>query len=203
MNATRFLGVSSVLGIALGLAPARATLISSGEVDLAIPTDFEGIYIDIDTGANAFTPFTGWDFNPFFGGVEIANSASLQPVRTGTGIFDPIVNLPFDTVVGPETLTFASGFGGSDAHLGPDETQFHASVVGYVGFRFTTNDNAGPYYGWFTVVFTPNTAGGVIESWHYDDTGGPVTVPEPGSSAVGAGIAALACACLGSRRRRR
>ena len=40
-----------------------------------------------------------------------------------------------------------------------------------MGFRFTTDGNAGPYYGWMRVVFTANTPGGVIKDWAYENNG--------------------------------
>src|SRR5205823_53427 len=65
--------------------PPTSNVIYSGFQNIAIPTGFTGVYINIDNGSTAFAQFTGWDINPFFGGVGVGNSPAFQPARTGTG----------------------------------------------------------------------------------------------------------------------
>ena len=77
-------------------APARAAVIYSSLKDIVIPTDFVGIYLDLDTGTTGIddsSPLTGWDINPFFGGMDVANSPAFQPARTGTGTTDTVLRL--------------------------------------------------------------------------------------------------------------
>ncbi|MFN0079451.1 MAG: PEP-CTERM sorting domain-containing protein [Prosthecobacter sp.] len=162
--------------------PAPAAVIYSGLQNIALPTDFDGVYLDIDTGAFSTSTITGWDINPFFGGSAIGNSADFQPARTGLNNDDPIVRLSYGALVNAD-LFYSTGEGGSGdpvSHLGSGSNQFDPGVEGYLGFKFTTNAAAGPYYGWMRVVLTNNTSGGLIKDWAYDDTGAPIHTPEPG-----------------------
>ena len=164
--------------------PAQSAVIYSGLQNIAIPTDYNGLYINLDNAATNASPMTGWDINPFFGGAGFANSAAFQPARLASGNLDPAIRLNLGDVVG-SSLIYSSGFGGSGdptPHLGVAGNQFAVGSEGYVGFRFNTDAAAGPFYGWIRVQFTNNIAGGVIKDWAYDDTGSALTieaVPEP------------------------
>ena len=72
---------------------ASGAVIYSGLKNIAIPTGFDGIYLDVDAGTTSTVEFTGWDINPFFGGDGVANSPAFQPARTGTANSDPIIRL--------------------------------------------------------------------------------------------------------------
>ncbi len=163
---------------------AQAALVYSGLLNIVIPTTFEGTYINLDNGAVSGSAFTGWDINPFFGGGGVANNTNFQPVRIGTGNSDPALRLYTGELVS-SAQTFSSGFGGFGdpvSHLGSGLNQFTVGSEGYLGFRFTTDTSAGPYYGWVRATFTNNTSGGVIHDWAYDDSGSSITVgsvPEP------------------------
>lgn len=177
---------------------ANAAVIYSGVQNIAIPTTFDGVYLDIDTGTTSTSVITGWDINPFFGGFALGNSAAFQPVRTGTGNSDTILNLAYGTLV-DSLLNYATGEAGSSDHIGGGANQFTAGNEGYLGFKFTTNGNSGPFYGWMRMTVTVNTPGGTIHDWAYDNTGagllvGSLTaVPEPSRAMLGlAGLLALA-----------
>ncbi|MFO1440415.1 MAG: PEP-CTERM sorting domain-containing protein [Verrucomicrobiaceae bacterium] len=163
---------------------ANAAVIYSGLQNIAIPTDYNGIYINIDNGATSGSTILGWDINPFFGGAGLGNSSAFQPARLASGNLDPILRLNMGDVVGA-ALTYSTGLGGSGdpvSYLGAAANQFQVGSEGYLGFRFTTDTSSGPYYGWMRVVFTNNTSGGVIKDWAYEDSGTQITisgVPEP------------------------
>ena len=161
-----------LVSLSINLVSSRAAVVYSGFQNLGIPTDSAGtgIYLDVDggfTGTDDNSPPVGWDINPFYGGVGVANSPAFQPVRNGTGNMNPILRLAVGVKVGITRL-FSTGYGGSDSHLG---TQFFAGQEGYLGFKFTTNAGILPYYGWMRVIFTGNTAGAVIKDWAYENTG--------------------------------
>lgn len=165
---------------------APAAVIYSGLQNIAIPTDFDGVYIDIDTGAFSTSVFTGWDINPFFGGSAIGNSVDFQPARIGLNNDDPIVRLASGALV-DSSLFFSTGEGGSGdpvSHLGFASNQFEPGAEGYLGFMFTKDDSSGPYYGWMRVLLTNGTTDGLIKDWAYDDTGAPIATPEPGRAAL-------------------
>lgn len=157
--------------------------------------------------SNGITSTTGWDINPFFGGVGIANSAAFQPARVGTSNEDAIVRLNSGDTIG-SNLIYSSGEGGSgdvgNEHIGLDTDQFAVGVSGFLGFKFTTNSSAGPYYGWMRLTLTNNTAGAGITDWAWDDSGGSIlagaglAVPEP-SRAM---LLLLSLAGFAARRRR-
>lgn len=176
--------MKSFLFLLILALPAHSAVIYSGVQNIAIPTGYTGIYINLDTGATGTSAITGWDINPFFGGAGVANSTAFQPARLASGNLDPALRLNLGDVVGP-ALTYSSGFGGSGdpvAHLGAAANQFQVGSEAYMGFRFTTDAASGPFYGWIRVAFTHNTSGGLIKDWAYDDTGSAITiesVPEP------------------------
>ncbi len=147
-----------------------AAVIYRGLQNIAIPTDFTGVYLNIDNGTTGFAEFTGWDINPFFGGTGVSNSAAFQPARAGTSNGDRIISLGTGVTVNG-SLLYATGEGGSAGHLGVGANFFGIGQEAYMGFRFTTDGNTGPYYGWMRVFFTANTPGGVIKDWAYENSG--------------------------------
>ena len=178
--------MKQLLILILGFIPASAThaaVIYSGLQNIPIATTFDGIYLDIDNASTSTSTILGWDINPFFGGYALGNSASFQPVRASTSNMAAILNLAPGTPI-DSLLDYATGEAGSSTHIGGGANQFTAGSQGYLGFRFNTNSNAGPYYGWMRVTFTVNTSGATIHDWAYDNTGGTIlagllAVPEP------------------------
>jgi len=83
---------------ALGLVmPASADVIYSNYQNLSIPANFDGLYLDVNSGAwntSMAAPQAGWDINPFNGGKNVQNSPGFQPVRRCTSNTSAIVNLP-------------------------------------------------------------------------------------------------------------
>ncbi len=147
----------------LPFAPdSQAATIYSDLKEIAIPTTFAGVYLDLETGATGGAAFTGWDVNPFFDGVGIGNSAAFQPVRVGSDSLDTAVRF-YQGMVVTSGLTFASGIGGSGnpvhEHIGADIQQFQVGAEGYLAFKFTTDASAGPLYGWMRMTLTNNVGG--------------------------------------------
>lgn len=180
----------------------HAAIVYSGLQNIPIATTFDGTYLDVDTATTSASAITGWDVNFFFGGYGIANSAAFQPVRASTSNMSAVLHLAAGTLV-DGTSVFSSGEAGSDSHMGTGVVQFASGTDGYIGFKFTTNASAGPYYGWMRVDLTYNTAGAVIKDWAYDNTGLGINVgsllaiPEPGRACL------LLIGCLGITFRRR
>ncbi len=184
---------------------AQAGVIYSGLQNIAIPTTFDGVYINIDNASTSTSTFTGWDINPFFGGAGIANSPSFQPARTGTANNDPLVSFASGALIS-SALNFSSGYGGAGdpvSYLGTGPGQFAVGQEEYLGFRFTTDASSGPYYGWMQVIFTNDTAGGVIKDWSYDDSGAAISIPAAAAPEPGRAIFFMlggGCVCLRRRR---
>lgn len=169
----RLRAITSALAFLVGIVSSRAAIIYSGLESIAIPTNFDGVYLDIQTGVTSTSEFAGWDFNPFFGGVGVANGPEFQPARTGTGNGDPIVRYAVGDTIGGGLL-YSTDYGGSDSHLGGGFGQFGIGQEGYLAFRLITNGGLSNYYGWVRVVFTANTGGAMIKDWAYEDSGSPI-----------------------------
>lgn len=162
---------------------AQSAVIYSGLQNILIPTTFGGIYLDIDTGATSTSASPGWDIHPFFGGVGLGGSADFQPVRIGTGNMDTVLQFAMNDLI-DNTLNYSTGENGSSDHLGAPGN-FQDGVPGYLGFRFTKNNAAGPFYGWMRLTLTGNTSGAFIHDWAWEDNGGGIlagsllSIPEP------------------------
>lgn len=151
---------AGLLALALTLPVAADTLYSNLQ-DIPIPTNFDGVMIDVDG-------MGGWDLNPFFGGVGVANSPAFQPARTGSWCLDPLQDFAAGATI-DGSCNYSTLSGGSDTHLG---TTFTAGQEGFLGFRLNGN------YGWMRVVFTGNEAGAVVKDWAYNNSGAAIVVGE-------------------------
>ena len=186
----RLVGFSAALMLHGATPFAGAAVIYHGLQNIAIPANFDGVYLNIDNGVASSAEFAGWDINPFFGGFAVGSSPAFQPARTGSGNSAPLLALGAGATVNG-SLLYSAGHGGSETHLGAGANRFGLGQEAYLGFRFTTDGNAGPYYGWMRVVFTANIPGGVIKDWAYETGGTAIqtanvlqTAPQSGISAV-------------------
>ena len=155
---------------------ARATIVYSGQKNIAISSNFEGVYINVTAPESSTSASGSWDLNPFFGGLGIANSPGFQPARSGAGNEAPILALALGMSVG-SSLTHSSGWGGSGAedasgHLGPGAGQFKSGQTGYLGFKLLSGNDVN--YGWMRVNLTSNGETGSVLDWAYDNTGSPI-----------------------------
>ena len=175
-------------------SPASAAIISFIDEDIAIPTNFIGVSVNLETAAfNNIDEdgLAGGDVNFLFGGEWITNDAdaagtapSWQPVRDATENSSTIVNLGLGAVVGPDS-DYSAGYGGSIDQITP--TQFTSGERGYIGFSMEVAGTT-PVYGWMEVTLQDDNTPGVIHSWAYEDNGSPlragklVAIPEPSHS---------------------
>ena len=155
---------------------ARATIVYSGQKNIAISSNYEGVYINVTAPASSTSASGSWDLNPFFGGLGIANSPGFQPARSGVGNEAPILALALGMSVG-SSLTHSSGWGGSGAedasgHLGLGAGQFKSGQTGYLGFKLLSGNDVN--YGWMRVNLTSNGETGSVLDWAYDNTGSPI-----------------------------
>ena len=84
----------------VSVGDAGAAIVYSGQKNIGITRDFEGVFINITTLQSSTSMNASWDLNPFFGGLGIGNSPGFQPVRSGTGSEDPILALALGASVG-------------------------------------------------------------------------------------------------------
>ena len=154
----------------LAAAGARGDVMYFGLQNIAIPTDQNGVHVNLEMGVTSASG--NWHINPFFGGAGVANSALFQPARIGTGNEDRIVNVGFGGSVG-SARNFSSGFAGSaNSHLGPGADQFDPGQQGFLGFKYTPAGS--DMYGWMRAVFTAGVPGGMLMDWAYDTSGAAI-----------------------------
>lgn len=180
-----FKPLSPALGVLVVAAacalPAPAAIVYSGLRGITIPDNFDGVYLDIPDGMMSGSEFPGWDLNFIFGGTGIGNSPGLQPVRSGTGALDSIVNLGSGALVDQFSLYAPAGsYGGSENHLDASNSpgsgsdgQFAVGQEGCLGFAATIGGQI--RYGWMRVILTNNAPGSGIIDWAYDDSGATIT----------------------------
>ena len=143
--------------------PVAADVLYSNLQDLSIPTNFDGVYIDIESGTNDTSGTIAWDLNLFFGGIGVVNSTGFQPVRETDAGNGTLSNLAWgDTVNSSSTFDSSGGTGGSTDHLG---STFTAGTEGYIGFELT-----GGNYGWMRVVLD-GSGSALVKDWAYDTSG--------------------------------
>ena len=193
------------LGILVACLPSvRAAVIWSGPRDISLPSNINGVFVNLVTGTATTTTdldFINTDINFFFGGDGILTGPGLLPARTGTAPTDPIMlvsaGIPVD-----ETMNFASpGFGASQGHIGAGPGQFPSGTEGYFAFQFDPSKTNNYAYGWMRVTLTDGSGPGTLHDWAYSNTPGePVSVgvvPEPRTLA----LAGLGLALFAARRR--
>lgn len=180
---------------------AQGAVIYSGLQNIAIPTTFDGVYLDIDNGHISTSTILGWDVNFFFGGVGIAASTGFQPARMSTSNESTVLKYALNDAIDGSLNYAGAQETGSGDHLGM-AGNFQNGVQGYLGFKFTKNNSSGPYYGWMRVTLTANTSGALIHDWAWEDSGAFILagamVPEPGRALMI--LAGLAVACLRRKR---
>jgi hypothetical protein len=186
---------------------AEAAIVSSGIVNLNVPSTTSGIYLNVVTGVFATTPggASGWDLNPWSSsGLSIwaNNAASPQDgVVSGGGSSATLVdNLALGTLVDGSSVYARTG--GVET---TGSTAFALNSSGnYIGFRFTNEANGNSiHFGWarFSIAGTLAGQPRTLVEYAYEDQAGVGinvgAVPTPGTAAL------LALGAVGMAGRRR
>jgi hypothetical protein len=169
--------------------PASAAIVYSGAVNIPVPYTFNGVYLNVVTGATSLSeppdfygsPSAAW-INLAFAGVDVVTGDGLAPAALPSG---EVVNIPYNTLI-DSTGAYVSGPNASSTHLGPGPGQFTASTPGYIGFRINPS-GAGDQFGWIRVSLNDDNSGGTIHGYAYETIAGlaiPAGVPEPGTTSV-------------------
>ncbi len=191
--------VLAAAGVGTGMmaAPqmAEAAIVTNPGVNLNIPSNTNGLYLDVVTGAFNNGPNTSgggsivptWDVNPwsssglsYFNASNPAGGTYVQ--RTGGGATG---NLPAGTLIGA-----ASTYGGSAGSTTGAQPHVLNSSDNLIGFRFFNEVAQCVQYGWFRVSLagTLQAQPRTLVDYAYDNTCGAGieagAVPEPGSLAL-------------------
>jgi hypothetical protein len=193
---------AAAAGAALGGADkANAALVYSGPVNITVPDNIDGIYMNVVNGAAVGNPPpAGWDINPYSVGAPGTTFNLWGPTANtwfaiggATGDY----TLPTGTLISGAAALFFRPGGTTSAQ---DDVTLN-STDNIFGFRFI-NEAMGNQvqFGWVRISFGANLGTRSITEYAYDDTGAGVlagVVPAPGALAL-LGLAGL----VGPRRRR-
>lgn len=192
----RHLAACAGLAAAAGVAQSSpASIVYSGTVNIPIPNDSGGVYLNVVTRVTGSTrgATPGWDINPYFGAnLFFTEAPGYATVDDGTG-FNRVANLAAGTLIDSANAT--------NNHSG-DGSNFPTSAPGgYYGFRFR-DESAGNAlrYGWAQVIRGGAGQNGTIVAYAYENSGAGIpagAIPTPGSL----GVLALGAAALTGRRR--
>lgn len=197
----RLAAYATLAGVALAApAVAEATVITNN-INLVIPADIDGVYLNFVTGATgtAGGSVPGWDINPYLtNGVFTlfwpAPTTTAGGVDTSAGA-NTYADLPNGSVVSAASPYTQSAGGG-----GPNSTiNFQSTGQHVLGFRFA--NGAVVNYGFAIFNNTaPNGFPATLVSYSYENNGGPITVPEPTTFAF---LGVFAAGALGVRQWRK
>lgn len=165
--------------LCLCAAPALAAVVDSGPINIVIPDNPDGLYLNVVTLAAAGTAggAAGWDINPY--SATAGTTFNLWGPTTTTWFNPQAVvggnyNLPIGTVIqGAAAAFFRPGAGtnvGTQITLNSDQN--------FLGFRFANEANGGQnHFGYIQVQFGATVATRSIVRIVYDNVAEtPVTV---------------------------
>jgi hypothetical protein len=183
--------VAAVAGLLAVAAPAQAVVVSSGPVNIAVPDNIDGVYLNVVTGAFGTVAPTGYDINPYS---AVAGQFNLWGATTTTWLS------PSGVIGGPYPLAAGTMIDSSGAYFRPGgatdiSPQVTLNAANLFGIQFTNEGTAATNYGWVEITFGASAGVRAITGYAYEDTGlgimaGPV--PEPGTVAMWlAGVAMM------------
>lgn len=196
----RLAAYAALVGAALA-APAmsKADIVYSGIVNISVPNNFDGIYINFVTGetGSSGSSVPGWNWNPYNGGT------GLQFFWNGPA---PNINggLSLDQIT-YAVLPAGSGVGPANTYLNTTSAtataNWRAGADAYLGIRLLNSQTNQINYGWVHFDTTGSTGfPATIIEYAYDNMGNPI-VPEPSTTALLGVMAAGALAMRGWRTR--
>jgi MYXO-CTERM domain-containing protein len=194
--------LSNRLAKHFGAAAAAALVVGSANaaivtwnLNLVIPNNIDGAYLNIATQTTGTASFAGYDLNPYSSGADaLAFWAGTGAGYVRTQSSGAASSLPVGFVV-DSTNAYV---GAQSAQAISGTTVFNGwqlNSINYFGFRFN-HDTLGLRYGYGVMQVGANGGVRTLLSLNWEDTGGGIVVPAPGAMAL------LGLAGLAGRRRR-
>ena len=186
----RQLGLGAIVSASLGVGTeASAAIVYSGVVNLPIPVNIDGVYLNVVTGAtgSAGSAVAGWDINPYSAtALTWFNAVGTGMVRGVGGSTTLVDNLAFGYLVNASSPNYG---GGSSESTGPTAFTFN-SENNLVGFRFLNESTGATNYGWLRIGLGPsfNDPTRRIIEYAYDDSGAGIMAGELPPDADGDGV---------------
>ncbi len=179
---------------------ANAAIVYSGAINVSIPANVDGLYLNVQTGLQGSTGGTtaGWDINPY-GATYLSFYAATGTGymrNPGAGTATGRTNLAAGTAIGASSFFYGS----SSAVVGTSVGQWAFNSSGIVGFKFLAADGL-THYGWARIAIGATLAARTLVDYAFESVAGGAiaagaTVPAPGA------LALLGVAGLLTRRRR-
>ena len=194
----------SAFALVAGLSsPAHAVIVYSGPIDLVVPDNIDGLYLNVVTGATGTSGLStpGWDINPYS---AVPGQFNLWGATTTTWLSPSgLIGGPYPLAAG--TLIDASGTftrPGGGTNVG---TQVTLGAPNLFGFRFTNEAGGTTHFGWLEVTFGATAGERSITGYAFESTPGfgiqAGVVPEPATVALMlAGLAGVGAAARRARK---
>ena len=203
------LAAYAAAGVAVATAAtapsARADVVSVTGLNLSVPNNIDGIYLNLVTGVSGTSgsTVTGYDFNPYGSG-GFSTYFSGTATTGNAGLLNAAGN--YAVLLPGSTVSSAGTYGtGSTATR---ELLYRAGQPdAYFGIHFLNEATGAVNYGYVELSTTATTGfPATILSYGYDNTGKdiviPGAIPEPGTTAA-LSLGALSLGAAGVRRWRK
>lgn len=197
--------VGTTAALATTAATSQAVVVNSGPVNITVPNNIDGIYINFVTKATgtSASAVPGWDFDPYSGSGGLLFYWGGDTGSISGGVASS-TDGPY-LVLGPGSVISAASIFSQAANGANSETAaFQAGVNGYLGVRFLNEATGATDYGYVHFQTTGTTGfPATILDYSYENTGAAITigaVPEPTTTAA---MAAFALGAVGVRRWRK
>ena len=180
---------------------ASAAVVYSGELNITIQANIDGLYVNCETGQYVNGPgagVPGWDINPY-GATSLSFFAATGTGymrNPGAGTATGRTNLAAGTAIGASSFFYGS----SSAVVGTSVGQWAFNSSGIVGFKFLAADGL-THYGWARIAIGATLAARTLVDYAFESVAGGAIAAGAGVPAPGA-LALLGVAGLLTRRRR-
>lgn len=193
---------AALAGTAGMVTDANAVVVTFS-TPISVPNTFAGVYINLLTGANGFTPASvpGWDFGPWGSSGVLSFFWNGTPAGSSGGVAGSATGPYLDLAAGT-TISSASTFAATTASA--QAAAFQSAGTHTLGFRFFNEATSAVNFGYLSMTTSgPSGFPARVNGWSFENTGAAITaVPEASTTAMFA-MGALALGALHLRRLRR